>query len=91
MNPMPNVRRYLVFEKDFRGQCLGRIEHASDLIDAAEMSAVMLDRAHARQVAVLLDEERGIFVAHGRVPWMRYSSKEVVKELRFAVVLEKTK
>lgn len=89
--PLPTIRCYLVLEKDFRGRQLGRIEHASDLQDAAEMAAIMLDRSQVRQVTVLLDGEKGIFVAHGKVPWIRYSKAETVKELRFAIVLEKTK
>ena len=87
----PLILRYAVFADNFRGRKLGLIEHSTSLQDAAIMAAIMLNRADARPVASLLNEERGAFVAYGRVPWIAYAKKEVIKELRYALVMEKEK
>ena len=80
------IRRYIARANDFQGKKLCEVEMARSLIEAAEMAAIMLDRSEARQVAALTDDTRGVFIAHGRVPWEK--SKKPVREIRFALVLE---
>ena len=96
--PAPAPRRYLVFEssakpRKLKGRPIGQILEALGVREAAEQAAeLLLDRAHVKQVAVLLDpkgRERGVFIAHGRVGWKRYEKNEKVFQVRFLVEEEK--
>ena len=90
---LPSLRRYAVHESskrgNFPGRRLGHVESVTSLHEAAIMAAVMLNRADARPVAALISEERGVFIAFGKVPWIRYSKRERVDEVRFSLILEK--
>ena len=92
MKPLtsPTTRHYSIHEESFRGRRLCIVEQASSLLEAAEIAAVMLGRAEVRPVAALIDESKGVFIAFGT--WKRHNNRrDVVKEIRFAVVLEKEK
>jgi len=85
--PAPLERRYLVWEllpgkrrryaSIITGPFTG-IRHAAE-----SAATITFDRGHARQVAAVVGGGRGIFVAHGRVPWKRYAKGEKVTDIRF--------
>lgn len=92
--PIPRPKRYFVHELSQgaqRGRLLATVEEASCLLVAADVAALTLSRRSARPVAALLDEDRGIFIAYGKVPWIRYPKGDPVKEIRFSLSLDRAR
>jgi hypothetical protein len=86
----PALQTFLVSRRE--GPCVrlsaGTVE-GSDLLDAAQNAATMLfDRAEARPCVV--GSSKGEFIAFGRVVWMRYEKREIVREIRFTIERKRT-
>jgi hypothetical protein len=78
---------FLVF--DMAGKKVGSIPESTSLDDAAETAAFLLfNRKSARKVVSSSSDERGVFVAHGRIDWVRYGKGEVCNEIRFQLRAE---